>query len=961
MNFYQTVSHLSFAIRLPFLLLLSGFAGISYEILYGRLLGNLIGDQFAVSASVLITFLLGSGWGAAYAYRLRAWLWLVELGIGLCGVLFAVGYGVLESLLYAHYGLLSAGLGGQVLLCCLLLITPAFLVGCSVPLFADYCQRNSSLSQFARVYTIYNFGAAATALGLEFLLIRAVGIQGALWCFAAVNLYVAFWLRVRISSIEPAPPPAEASHWPATALLALALASVASAAYQLFMLKWAELVFGPFRENFALVLAWVLLGIALGTALMRKFSIGFARLMAANLLGLAILLAGTGWAVHGYAAVYPQLSGYHTAIIGLKGTWLLLLMALPSLTFGATVPALLQGFGNMAKDSGRLLFVSALANSAGFLLMVFVLHQYWDYGEQLLMIAGLSLAAWLVCQRFSPRRLCYAAMAMAGLLWVHRQLWDEDLLYLSYTSFHSPEELREVRSTFKAAHTFKGYQDIFSVTWFNGAPHFFINGYISFPLNSPSERVVGLIASFFSPRTDQALVLGLGSGSTASVVGLAFDHSDAVEINPAVRANLYRLKEWNFDIEHNAKVNIIVDDAIHYLRRADKTYSLILNTVTSPLYFSSSKLYTDEFFRSVARHLSPDGVYATWLDSRVGDRGFDITLQTLKQNFAHCAIFYIKTTYFLLLCGQQPLAFQQPRLAERAPPVWQELREKYYLLPEGVPYQLLSTQAFSLLTNTDTPVNRLDLPVLEFEMAGLARKGIPAIKEHIRRLMDTSDVCGALPGPDTDTWGAANWVVQAERVLGHDAYITRRWRELAKSADSRYREAHDEAELNYFSRLAAGAGSAKAYHKYGYQLLERQREHEALVQFERALAINPRYDNTYFNMGVAYERLGDKTKAEDFFQRELVNDPGDSDALLRLGRLYIDRGEFEKGLFYLMSVTGKPNGKAILYRAQAYQGLGKMQEAARWYAMLLADSEANPALRQEAQQGMRQADGLGER
>lgn len=42
-------------------MLLSGFAGISYEILYGRILGNMMGDQFAVSAAILMTFLLGIG------------------------------------------------------------------------------------------------------------------------------------------------------------------------------------------------------------------------------------------------------------------------------------------------------------------------------------------------------------------------------------------------------------------------------------------------------------------------------------------------------------------------------------------------------------------------------------------------------------------------------------------------------------------------------------------------------------------------------------------------------------------------------------------------------------------------------------------------------------------------------------------------------------------------------------
>ena len=75
-------------ILLPTLLLLSGFCGISYEILYTKLLGNLLGNRFTISASVLLTFLLGIGLGTLYAHRFVKKLWVVEAGIGLSAVVF---------------------------------------------------------------------------------------------------------------------------------------------------------------------------------------------------------------------------------------------------------------------------------------------------------------------------------------------------------------------------------------------------------------------------------------------------------------------------------------------------------------------------------------------------------------------------------------------------------------------------------------------------------------------------------------------------------------------------------------------------------------------------------------------------------------------------------------------------------------------------------------------------------
>ena len=123
-------------------------------------------------------------------------------------------------------------------------------------------------------------------------------------------------------------------------------------------------------------------------------------------------------------------------------------------------------------------------------------------------------------------------------------------------------------------------------------------------------------------------MLGVGSGATCSTVGLLFEHTDGVEINGVVLDNLFRMKDYNFDIERNENVEIIHDDAIRFVRAKGEPYSLIVNTVTTPLYFSSAKLYTLEFLQAIKRRLPADGVYATWLDSRVGDRGLDIVLNT---------------------------------------------------------------------------------------------------------------------------------------------------------------------------------------------------------------------------------------------------------------------------------------------------------------------------------------------
>src|SRR5262249_25148193 len=134
---------------------------------------------------------------------------------------------------------------------------------------------------------------------------------------AALNGIVAVVLLTLYPGLRfHAPSATERARFPLSTLGALALASVASAVLQLLGVKLIEAVVGPFHETFAIILAVVLLGQAVGSALVAQWRLSFTQLMLMASVGLLILVAGMKAIAFGYAALHqPALGHYWTATL----------------------------------------------------------------------------------------------------------------------------------------------------------------------------------------------------------------------------------------------------------------------------------------------------------------------------------------------------------------------------------------------------------------------------------------------------------------------------------------------------------------------------------------------------------------------------------------------------------------------------------------------------------------------
>jgi spermidine synthase len=436
---------------------------------------------------------------------------------------------------------------------------------------------------------------------------------------------------------------------------------------------------------------------------------------------------------------------------------------------------------------------------------------------------------------------------------------------------------------------------------------------------------------------DEALVLGLGAGATAAAVGLAFDHTDVVEINPVLVRNQHRFSEYNFDIGRNPQVNVIVDDGIHHVRSTAKRYSLILNTVTSPLYFSSSKLYTREFLESVRGALEPDGIYMTWLDSRVGGRGIDIMLVTLAEVFPHCRLAYVRSGYFLLIASAEPPRVWHPEAPSRSP----ELRDYFFvgndLNPDWMSYAVVSPNAYKLIGDRGAPLNTLDRPELEFAMARHQYQGYSGFRVRLSRYVTAAGMEGL--NTPAFTWNPAHFLAHAEDALG-DGWLASAIRQAVVPSGLEGERFRSLARADFFRDRAALTDSARDHYYEGVWARRGENYDRAIEAFSKCLDRKPDFNNAWFGIALSHERSGAVDEAINAYRLELEIDPKDRDVWPRLGRLLHGKGLHIEAVDALSrALERRVNPELLLLRGLSYEALGRGEEASSDFRRVLGDGE----------------------
>jgi predicted membrane-bound spermidine synthase len=701
---------------------LSGAAGLIYEVLWSRYLGLLVGHSAYAQVIVLAVFLGGMGAGALligkWSTRLAdplKWYARVEILIGLFGFAFDPVFRwlmgtVFERLLPAA-GTGPASLVATWVIASLVVLPQSILLGTTFPLMTAGILRRAPAQPgrlLSMLYAANSGGAAIGAMVAGFILIPALGLPGAVLIAAVLNLTAGLIALVLSGhKAAEATPATQADSRvsdadPRLSVVMLTVAAgtaVASFLYEVSWIRMLSLLLGSATHAFETMLSAFILGLALGAFWVRRGADRWAH----PLRGLGIIQFVMGCTALATLPLYHEAFGWMVTLMrafdateaGYAGFSagryaISLAIMLPS-TFcaGATLPLitkvlLTRGSGEAA--IGRVYGVNTLGSIAGVILAGLVLLPLIGLRATLITGAALDIALGVLVLAAATdlvtRRLAVGGM-VAGLVVVAATAagprLDRELIMSGVfrTGFlparHTYEPLFYADGRTATVSVYRNFATGGTVISTNGKPDASLPDAWLAPCSADStprtlagdpatQTLAPLIALAHKPDARTAAVIGFGSGMSSAAVLAGARHLQSlvtIEIEPAMVEGARLFLPANRRAYEDPRSTIVIEDARAYFARTGERFDYILSEPSNPWVAGVSGLFTSEFYRQVRGQLSDDGVFAQWFQLyELNDVLARSILAAIHENFGSYAVY--QTDYTNVLVVATPAAELRP-------------------------------------------------------------------------------------------------------------------------------------------------------------------------------------------------------------------------------------------------------------------------------------------------------------
>ncbi len=679
---------------ISFFYVLSGALGLIYEVAFSKYLGYAFGATAYASSAVLVAFMGGLALGAFAAGKFERkvkrpllWYGVAETVIGVfCFVSPWIFAWVTER--YVHLAStvpedsLATLTAARAMFAVLVVLVPAAGMGTTLPLLARFVEAEDPENGRRRLTALYGIntaGGAAGSLLSAYFVLPSLGLAMAMRSSALVSLSIGIIAigmgLAKAKTAAKAPETTDAKKEDAkkgkpafewkpnvdesggfqTALVLSAMSGLLVFGCEVVFTHLLALVISTSVYAFGLMLAIFLVCLSLGTPLSSRLEHRYKE------GALPLSLAATGIALSLSLLIWDKLPSLFIALGPHVKSWparetvrgLAAFFALffPATLMGTTFPLVLRRArrNRVGADVGMITAANTVGSIVGSLVFGFLVLPVLGSQRSVIVVALSYALASVLASRTHAARLAkvstrraqvWGAVALMVALIVPK--WDLARLTSGANVYFDVGVVPdgEIEKLHEDIHG--GVTTV--VRGRDGQHTMLTNG--KFQGNDSEEvqdnRGFAYLPALFAKSKDNALVIGLGTGTTTgAVTAFGFKSVDVAELSPAITEYAgTTFKKVNRNVLGDPRVHVLLEDGRNVLLLGNKQYDLITIEVTSIWFAGAANLYNREFYKLVNARLSEGGFLQQWLQLHHTNRRTVATIiATMREAFPHMALF----------------------------------------------------------------------------------------------------------------------------------------------------------------------------------------------------------------------------------------------------------------------------------------------------------------------------------
>ena len=620
--------------------LLSGVAGLGYQIVWTRMFSTGLGHEMPSMLAVVAAFFGGLAIGSAVLDRRVSvsavpgrWYAGLEVGIAAWAI---VTIALIPLANTAAARLIGVDAGPwrhwavSFVVPFVVLLPATAAMGATFPAMERLVARlRGGGRRVAGVYAVNTLGAMTGTLVTTFLIVPAVGYARTVTVLVIVNLICAIAIFAGPARGEAARPPVHApfvdqpTRW--RLLLTIFVTGLLGVGYEVLGVRVMAQALENTVFTFATALMVYLFGTALGAALYARFfrrdecQPALVTLLCFVAVGILAGILAMNRSINVYAETRVALGGGELGSLVAELFLAALVFFAPTLAMGALFSHLVQAARRTGGGVGLAMGLNTLGAALAPAVFGVVLLPWLGSLGAVLVCAGsyLLLLPWSAVR---ARRLLPLALALPMLPFVPGNL----LLVVPPEGMRVTESREGVRAAVTVLETPQG-ERLLKVN-----NRFFMGGLVG----SFADRRQAHIPLLLHPAPRRALFLGVGTGMT---MGAAAEHDEidvrGVELLPDVVDFLPRFEPGN-NYETLGRDAYVVADARRYVRASETAYDVIVADLFHPARDGSGALYTVEHFRAVRDRLADGGLFCQWLPLyQLDEAGMRMIVRTFLEVF----------------------------------------------------------------------------------------------------------------------------------------------------------------------------------------------------------------------------------------------------------------------------------------------------------------------------------------